>query len=143
MSKFKLPTPVSDDAVWTEVWKDGECYGSFKVKYQDINAPKWNLEWKRLVDKLSQSERHRADNPKTEADYLIRRGLSIGMLASHYIVDSKMVAADGTSLPHNYADLLELLTTPELYFIAQELDAFSVNSDNFKSEKAAKEAKKN
>ncbi|OAH42768.1 hypothetical protein AX777_05890 [Sphingobium yanoikuyae] len=143
MSKFKLPTPVVDDAKWTEIWKDGESFGQFKVKYQDTQSAKWNLQYKRIVEGLSKSERHRADNPKNEADVLIKRHLFIQILAAHYIVDSKMVAADGSILPHNMADVLELLLTPELYFIAQELDQFSVDEDNFKAPAAAKEAKKN
>lgn len=147
MSKFKLPTPVTDNAIWTEVWKDGESFGKFKVAYQDTNSPTWNLRFKQATDLLSKSERHRAENPKNEEDVLIKRHLYIRILAAHYIVDSQMVAANGTIMKHNFADVLELLMTPELYFIAQELDQFSVDDSNFKAaqqvKEAAEEAKKN
>ncbi|MBT0668397.1 hypothetical protein HT136_08445 [Novosphingobium profundi] len=143
MSKFKLPTPISTDAVWTEIWKDGECYGQFKVKYQDISSPEFNLQFKRAADQLSKSERHRADNPKTPEEVLLKRNLYIGILASNYIVDSKIIGSDGETLPHNMATVLEMLLTPELYFVAQELDQFASTEDNFKAAVAAKEAKKN
>jgi hypothetical protein len=144
MTNFKKRTPVSSDAIWTDIYDDeGINYGKFKVKYMNLDSPEYLLKYRRAADQLSQSEKIRADAPKTPEDVLIRRRLVLGILAADYIVDSAILDADDQPMEHSFATVTAFITDPEYYFVAQELDRFATNASNFKAKEAAAVAKKN
>lgn len=141
--KFKKPTPISSDAVWTEIYdRDGVNYGKFKCKYMNLDSPEYLLKYRRAADQLTQSEKVRADNPKAPEDVLIRRSLVLSILASSYIVDSAILDENDEVITHSSEVVTAYITDPDFYFVAQELDAFVTNASNFKAKQAAVAAKK-
>lgn len=144
MTNLKKRTPISSDAKWFEIWDaDGNCFGKIKAKHQNLKAPAWSLSFMRAVDQLTQSEQNRIDNPKTEADVLLKRRLLLSVLVLNYVVDSALLDDEGNEVEHNEATVLGFLIDPENWDLAQDFDKSVSNPSNFRVEQAAKEAKKN
>lgn len=140
---FDLPSVSDDEVREIEVIKGGKCYGVFHVKHQFVNSPKWLLEWKRATAKLSKRERARIDDPQTEEDVMLRRGVVIRMFVENYITKSAGIPVKGDGQwKHSASNLVAFLSDQRAYWIFQELDEFSSEESNFQTE-AVEEAKKN
>lgn len=139
---FDLPSVSDDEVREIEVLKNGKCYGVFNVKHQFVNSPKWLLEWRRSTAKLSKREKARIDDPQTEEDVLLRRGVVIRMFVENYITKSDGIPVKDGVWKHSTANVVKFLSDPRAYWIFQELDEFSSEESNFQSE-AVEEAKKN
>lgn len=139
---FDLPTVPDDEVREIEVIKNGKSYGVFHVKHQFSNSPKWLLEWRRATAKLSKRERDRIDNPQTEDDILLRRGVVIRMFVENYVTKSDGIPVKDGVWKHTTSNLVKFLSDTRAYWIFQELDEFSSEESNFQSE-AVEDAKKN
>lgn len=144
MTNLKKRTPVSADSKWFEIYDtDGNCFGKIKAKHQNLKAPAWSLAFMRAFDQLTQSEQIRIDNPKTDADVLLKRRLLLSLLVSNYVTDSALLDDEGNAVEHNEATVLGFLIDPENWDLAQDFDKAVSNPSNFRVEQAAKDAKKN
>lgn len=139
---FDLPSVADDEVREIEITKGGKSYGVFHVKHQFVNSPKWLLEWRRATAKLSKREKDRIDNPQTEADVLLRRGVVIRMFVENYVTKSAGIPVKDNAWKHTNANLIAYLSDQRAYWIFQELDEFSAEESNFQTE-AVEDDKKN
>jgi hypothetical protein len=139
---FDLPTANPDDVREIEIMRDGKSYGIFSVKHQFVSSPKWLLEYKRAMNKLSKRERARSDDAQTEEDIVIRRRVVIRMLVENYITKSEGVPVKDGVWTHSTENLFKFLSDDRAFFIFQEIDEFASELSNFQNEAVADAKKK-